>query len=118
MSTGPLYAITDFNGTLYTESPEEQALEPDEPQEYLIRFFLTRAECDRYLKGTRDAYQGLEFMMHTYQNLQEFWVAFGDARSIYNRTLSVEVRAALSDMENETWPSILEVVFSPSEPLH
>ena len=96
----------------FTESPEEQGLKPEEPQEYLVRIFMTRTEASRYMDTVVEHFPEMKFIVRTFSNFEALWPTLMGTHETFVSTVSMPVRAALSRMAADAWPQTIDTVYS------
>ena len=99
----------------YTESPEEQGLTPEQPQEYLVRVFMTRGEAGRYHDAIREFYPQMKFIVRSFIDFEAMWPTLMSTNETFQSTLQMPVRAVLSTMPIESWPRTQDTVFSVAQ---
>ena len=114
-SWSKLYVVAfEDEDLFYTESPEEQGLTADDPQEYLVRVFTSRLDAVRYMETVRDMYE-MRFVVREYRTFEALWPTLMGTHETFLRTLSIPVRACLAAMPPQEWPQDLGVVFSVNQ---
>jgi hypothetical protein len=116
-SWSKLYVVVfeDERDLFYTESPEEQGLTADDPQEYLVRVFTSHVDAVRYMENVRDMYQQMHFAVREFKTFETLWPVLMDTHQTFLRTLCLPVRACLSAMPPQEWPKDLGEVFSVNQ---
>jgi hypothetical protein len=115
-SRGSLYVLgfdvsPEEGSTLYTESPEEQALTDIETQNYLVRVFTSKTEVLRYKDAVIAIYPKLSLFVEEFPNFEHLWPVLEDMNATYVRTFGIPIKAVLSEMPADSWPKSIDTVF-------
>jgi hypothetical protein len=115
-SQGSLYVMgfdvsLEEGSTLYTESPEEQALADTENQNYLVRVFTSKTEVLRYKDAIIAIYPKLSLFVEEFPDFEHLWPVLVDMNATYVRTFAIPIRAVLSEMPVDSWPKSIDTVF-------
>lgn len=103
------YAVRESTGILFCESPDEQGLSDKEPQESVLRLFMTRQGAQSYCDFISESHGDAAIQA---VSLRAIWDMLPRIDNVSMKKNNCPVKVEVCGIDDDGWPVTVDVLHS------